>query len=96
METIWEFWVIWQAAYLAPAPPFSTHFGGEWANRMRKSFLWSRVRVCVCVAREVGEVASAPSSVRADSSVKMVKCPRVRAGAGPPGGRGGWRYNTAY
>lgn len=72
--------MIWQAAYLAPAPPFSTHFGGEWANRMRKSFLWSCACVCVCVAREVGEVASAPSSVRADSSVKTGERPRVRAG----------------
>lgn len=37
METIWEFWVIWQAAYLVPDPPFSTHFGGEWANRTQKA-----------------------------------------------------------
>lgn len=55
METIWGFSVIWQTAYLAPAPPFSTHFEGNgqietWNSLERVFFLGGFV--CVCVSWE--------------------------------------------
>lgn len=77
METIWEFWVIWQAAYLAPAPPFSTHSGGEWANRTQKAFYGRvRARSRARVAREGWR--GCVCALRTDSAGKTVKGRRVR------------------